>query len=131
MVDACIEKRKQGMDFSHIRKELENAGIDKEEIRVIISLVDSYDRNSALQKASATKKREYFFVGLIAFVASLVMTFVTIGTNSVILFYGVIIGGLSMMGYGFNELAEKFKGKIKFGKVNVGENQNLASKTWS
>ncbi len=107
MVDACIEKRKQGMDFSQIRKELENAGIDKEEIRVIISLVDSYDRNSALQKASATKKREYFFVGLIAFVAGLVMTFVTIGTNTVILFYGVVIGGLSMMGYGFNSFKKK------------------------
>ena len=26
------------------------------------------------------------------------------------------------------ELSEKFKGKIKFGKVNVGENQELAQK---
>lgn len=27
-----------------------------------------------------------------------------------------------------DELSEKFKGKIKFGKVNVGENQELAQK---
>ena len=33
-----------------------------------------------------------------------------------------------VMGPIINELNDKFKGKIKFGKVNVGENQELAGK---
>ncbi len=33
-----------------------------------------------------------------------------------------------MMAPVIDELSEKFKGKIKFGKVNVGENQELARK---
>ena len=33
-----------------------------------------------------------------------------------------------MMGPVVDELAEKFKGKIKFGKVNIEDNQVLASK---
>ncbi len=33
-----------------------------------------------------------------------------------------------MMSPIIDELAEKFKGKIKFGKVNVGETQELANK---
>lgn len=33
-----------------------------------------------------------------------------------------------MMGPIIDELSEKFKGKIKFGKVNVGDNQELARK---
>ncbi|MCF7910611.1 thioredoxin [Candidatus Pacearchaeota archaeon] len=33
-----------------------------------------------------------------------------------------------MMGPVIDELSEKFKGKIKFGKVNVGDNQEIARK---
>jgi len=33
-----------------------------------------------------------------------------------------------MMGPIIDDIAEKFKGKIKFGKVNVGESQELAQK---
>ena len=33
-----------------------------------------------------------------------------------------------MMAPVIDELSEKFKGKIKFGKINVGENQQLAQK---
>jgi len=33
-----------------------------------------------------------------------------------------------MMGPVVEEMSEKFKGKIKFGKVNVEENQDIASK---
>ena len=33
-----------------------------------------------------------------------------------------------MMAPVIDELSEKFKGKIKFGKVNVGENQEIAQK---
>ncbi len=33
-----------------------------------------------------------------------------------------------MMGPIVDDLAEKFKGKIKFGKVNVGDNQKIAQK---
>jgi len=33
-----------------------------------------------------------------------------------------------MMGPVIDELSEKFKGKIKFGKVNVSENQEIAQK---
>ena len=104
MVDACIAMREQGMDLSHIRKNLESIGVEANEIKVIMGLVDSHDRNRAMQKAKAIKRREVFFVGVVLLVAGIIMTFVTLGTSTVILFYGAVIGGLSMMGYGYSGL---------------------------
>lgn len=107
IVNACIEKRKQGMDLSHIRKELKQANIDEDEIKVIMGLVDNYDRRTALKKAESAKKKEFFFAGLVLFIAGIALSFGFTDSNVIVLFYGAILSSLPMMGYGYSGLLKK------------------------
>lgn len=107
MVDKCIERRKQGMDLSEIRKELVKANVEPDEIKVIMGLVDNYDRQTALKKADSIKRREIFFVGLVSFVFGVGLTIGLTSSSIVVLFYGAILVGLSMMGYGYSGFIKK------------------------
>lgn len=51
------------MDYTQIRQDLKNAGIEAEEIKEIIRIVDRFDRREAVNKAKASTGIEYIWAG--------------------------------------------------------------------
>jgi len=88
------------LDFSNLRKKLEESNIEKTEIDIIIPLIDRKILRSIEIKADNTKGKNMFYGGLILSTVGLI---VTIGTYTglidlkgfMIVAYGPILGGLT------------------------------------
>ena len=107
LVDFYIEKLKEP-DFriNQVRTALESKKIPEEEIRIIVQLVDNQIQNGALRKTYNNRAKELIITGAILTVIGLVVTFgtlmglINIG-NSVLIIYGPIVSGLSILSSGY------------------------------
>ena len=109
LIDYYIQKSYEpDFEIDQIRKELEAKGVDEEEIRVIVRLVDNDMQKRELNHSHTNRSKEYIAIGAFLTFAGLS---ITIGTytgvidmgNSFLLLYGPIIGGISLMLKGWTE----------------------------
>ena len=109
LVNEFAERRRQGMDYSDIRKELQSRNVEEEEIKIIIRLIDRQDRLQLVRKADASTGNEYFMAGTIALCIGLfILVFSLLSDLDVwILPYGLIFGGGSLMALGRSRSGSK------------------------
>ena len=96
-----LEEKRNGKDFSIIRKELTELEIDEADIKIIIRNIDDQILYDDITKSKKQKAKELIFVGAFLTLAGLV---VTIGSytgliNSpdyTIIMYGPIIAGIGL-----------------------------------
>jgi len=98
IIDEYVEKRKNGLDFSEIRKELKNLNLTSEEIRIIVREIDNQVINDELYKSKNTLVNEMKYIGLFLMLGGGFVTvasyFGLIDTNGYyVISYGPIIGG--------------------------------------
>lgn len=109
------QKKKNGMDFIDIRRELEAEGISEEDIRLIIRNIDDAIIREELSSTKQVKLDLTYWVGVILIVSGLLLT---VGTYTgvirlggyVIIAFGPVMVGLSM-------IAGKKRREIR-GKIN-------------
>lgn len=100
-----LEKRHQGMEFSEMRKEMLNEGLDPEAVSIVIRSIDNKILNGEKFKVRQSNKSELFYVGLILlgfgvfFTAGTFMGWLGSG-GGYILAYGPILGGFGLMTFG-------------------------------
>ncbi|MDQ3190079.1 MAG: hypothetical protein M3Q58_00640 [Bacteroidota bacterium] len=96
-----IEKR-NGMDFSEIRKTLESKELEENKIKIIIRSIDNLILKEEKTVSQNKKAKELIYIGLAVTLAGL---FVTVGTytgiinmgNSFLLAYGPVSGGIGIL----------------------------------
>ena len=100
-------KKKDGMSFSHIRKDLEDKGLSNEQISVIIRSIDHKIITDEVSKSNKSIGKQMIFMGLVLTSLGL---FITIATYSgfidmgdqYLLSYGPIFGGIGLIAIGLN-----------------------------
>lgn len=97
-----FEKKRDGMDFSEIRRELRDRNIGEDDIKQIIREIDDKILSQAEELSSKSKLNSQFFIGVFLFTIGLFLTIgkyfglVNLG-NYFIIAYGPIFAGLGMM----------------------------------
>ena len=92
------------MTIYDIRKQLQSKNIPEHEIKEIIRVIDNYVMNQALAKATTTKIKEIYWVGVALTSIGVTITFGSLlgilsTGNSFIIAYGPLLGGLSTIIY--------------------------------
>lgn len=115
LIDYYTKKKREGLDFSEIRKELILKNYDPDTIKIIINGIDNQILNEELNKVNKSRFNELKVSGLILMIGGGV---ITLGT-----YFGIInIGGYYIIAYGpiiagyFMILASR---RIKSGKNRI------------
>ena len=102
LIDYYTDKKRQGLDFSEIRKELTLKNHDPETIKTIIKGIDNQILNEELNRSKKIRSNEIKIIGLILFIGGTIVTFATfLGIINMrgyfILAYGPILAGFLMI----------------------------------
>ncbi len=109
LIQHFLEEKKNGMDFSEIRKTLEQNGIEEDKIKIIIRDIDNKILREEQIKSNNQKARELIYIGLFFTIAGLFLTigsytgFIDLG-NVFVLAWGPVLGGLGTMFAGYGKL---------------------------
>ena len=114
-----LEEKRNGKEFSEIRKELKVKGIPEEQIRVIIRSVDHKILNDESGLSENKSSREFLAVGIVSLLIGL---FFTLGpylglfkyNNFLILAFGPILSGIYMI---TRSISKEKKGSV-FKRIN-------------
>ena len=93
LIEFYTNQKREGMDFTEIRKELANKNYDEETIKYIIRKIDNQILHEEQHKSTSVKAKEIYAIGLLLMLGG---GFITIAT-----YFGIInIEGLYIIAYG-------------------------------
>ena len=114
VIDESFDKISSGqMEFSKLRKTLENKNIEPSEIKIIVNLVDKKLIRNEQIKAENEKGKLMFYGGIVLATSSLILTLVT--------FTGI----LDLKGYGLIVYGPFFTGLIMIIKGKSSMNRSI------
>jgi hypothetical protein len=107
LIGKYLNEKRNGKDFTDIRKELEELSVEESKIRFIIRSIDNVILKEETNKVANIKAREVITIGGIL---SAVGLFITIGTysgliymgNSFLIAYGPLFTGIAILFVGLN-----------------------------
>ena len=96
------------LEFTKIRKELEEGGVSEEDIMIVFRVLDKLKYKNEFRKSNKSVSREYLIVGAFVFVIGVVITIVSYakgmgGSGNYILAYGPMIAGASIFLHGWTK----------------------------
>lgn len=103
VIDHYIKKiNVEGFDVYQIRKELEKNGLEEEEIKIIVRLVDNELQRSLKRKQESDRVKPAILIGLILTIVGAGITIATYTGiidmgSSYLIVYGPFFGGLSIL----------------------------------
>ncbi|MFT5724002.1 MAG: hypothetical protein ACI9JN_001119 [Bacteroidia bacterium] len=112
LIEHYIKEKKNGMEYSHMRGELSNLKISKDDIKFIFKNVDNAVLNDLVTKSTKEKAFEKMIIGATIFVLGLALTIVSylgiIGMGKFVLIaWGPVAGGLGMAILNYNVYRKK------------------------
>jgi len=104
-IEELAREKLEGKSYSEIRVELEESGIPKEEISLLIRQVDERVLADAVSEGKADKAQQWYRGGMILAVAGLALSIafnagLILGTLPPLLVYAPFIAGILLMFYG-------------------------------
>tara|TARA_R110002049_G_scaffold258761_4_gene434547 strand:- start:2365 stop:2718 length:354 start_codon:yes stop_codon:yes gene_type:complete len=107
LVSFYLDKKRKGMDFSEIDRELKAKNINQEKITFIVRAIDKEIVKELTTKSNSIKSSEVIYIGYFLLTIGLIFT---VGTysgyinsgNHYLLLYGPILAGVGLIFKGMN-----------------------------
>ncbi len=107
LIKYYLAEKRNGKEFTEIRKELEEKKVEEKIIKLIIRSIDNNILKEETSKVANLKAREVIVIGI---VLTLIGIFITMGTysgviqmgDSFLFAYGPVFGGIAILLIGLN-----------------------------
>jgi len=107
LIKYYLAEKRNGKDFTEIRKELEEKKIKEDTIKLIVRSIDNKIIKEETSKVANLKAKEVIVIGI---VLTLIGIFITMGTysgviqmgDSFLFAYGPVFGGIAILLIGLN-----------------------------
>lgn len=113
LIEIYYSEKKQGKNYSNIRKELQNKNINSDAISYIIKKIDNMILEDEQIKLKKQKAWEIIGAGIVFSIAGLGITIgsftgVINTSNSILIVYGPVFSGLSVLYFGIKKLQNTY-----------------------
>lgn len=122
VIEEYTLKKKKGMAFSDIRKELLEKNIDKDDVSYIVRCIDDHMLNEELAGSGRRRINEMKLIGFFLLTGGLSVTLLTYTgiidlKGNFIFMYGPVVGGILLIRFSGNSKKSRMSDKRRWGKL--------------